>query len=95
MGVLRYSRGEGKMPDVVVIPVEYGHPNRRAGYFERLVFYRDTSNSGARLLITSKTILKDAGGFDASLGFGEDRLLQEKVFDLVKIDDKSRRRFRI
>jgi len=94
MPSLSYSRKNRKLPDVVVIPIDYGKPRKNAGYFEKMVFYRDTSREG-RLLVVSRDIVKKAGGFNPTLGFGEDRLFQEKIFKLVNVDEKTRKRFKI
>ena len=95
MEALRYFRKGRKLPDVVVIPLEHGVARKDASYLEKMVFYRDSSRRGSRLLVVSRDIVKDIGGFDASLGFGEDRLFQDKVLSLVKVDKRTKKRFEI
>ena len=70
MKVLRYFRKGRKLPDVVVIPLVHGQARKGANYIEKLIFYRESSKKGSRLLVVSRDIVKDVGGFDASLGFG-------------------------
>jgi len=95
MKALRYFRQGKKMPDVVVIPIRHGSVEEGSKYFQKIVFYRDTSRSNPRLLVVSKDIVSDVGGFDPSLGFGEDKLFQEKVFELIEVDKKTKERFKI
>lgn len=95
MKALRYFRDGKALPDVVVIPLTFGKARKGANYLEKLVFYRDGSRKGSRLLVVSKDIVKAVGGFDSSLGFGEDRLFQENVFKKVKMDEKTKKQFEI
>jgi len=95
MKALRYFRKNKKMPDVVVVPITHGPAKKKFSYFEKLVFYRDTSRGGARLLVVSRDIVKDVDGLDPLLGFGEDKLFQQKVFELVEVDKNTKKEFRI
>ena len=83
------------MPDVVVIPIEHGTIGENSSYFQKMVFYRDTSKSNPRLLVVSKNIVEDVGGFDPSLGFGEDKLFQEKVFSVIDVGKTVKKKFKI
>ena len=90
-----YKRLGKEKPEVIVIPVEHGQTKESSSYFEKLVFYRDTSRPGARLLVVSRDIVEEIGGFDPSLGFGEDRLFQENIFKTVQADKKTMKEFEI
>lgn len=84
----RYFLKGKKMPDLIILPVDHTQMRKDASYLEKILFHREASKGTSRLLVVSKGIIKKVGGFDASLGFGEDRLYQDKIFKLFGIDEQ-------
>lgn len=83
-----------KYPDVVIVPVEQKHMRTGANVLEKLILYREIIRKKARLTIYSKDVMKKIGGFDSSLGFGEDRILMKKLWHVLKLDKKKKERVR-
>ncbi len=50
-----------------------------ANIIEKALFYKEASISGYGEIIMKKSVLEKIGGFDSTLGFGEDRILAEKL----------------
>lgn len=96
MRVIRYfMKTDGKMPDLIIIPVENRHVRKNANYLEKMIFYREMVGTKLKILVSSKKLIEKIGGFDSSLGFGEDKLFQEKAFKLLKVDDQTRKKYKI
>jgi hypothetical protein len=84
-----------KFPDVVIIPLQFKRMRKEANSLEKLILYREIIRKKARLTIYSKDVMKKLGGFDSSLGFGEDRILIKKMLDLFNLDKKRRKELEI
>jgi len=96
MKSIRYFMKQGeKMPDLIIIPVKNRHVRRGANYLEKMIFYREMVGTKLKILISSKKLIEKIGGFDSTLGFGEDKIFQEKAFELLKVDDRTRKRYKI
>ena len=88
------KQGE-KMPDLIIIPVENRHVRKGANYLEKMIFYREMVGTKLKILVSSKKLIEKIGGFDSTLGFGEDKIFQEKAFELLKVDDQTRKKYKI
>lgn len=89
-----YLEGNDK-PDLVIIPVENREVRENANYLEKMLFYREISATKLKILVSSKKLIERIGGFDPKLGFGEDKLFQEKAFDLLEVNKETRKKFEI
>jgi len=90
-----FMEKDGKMPDLIIIPVENRHVRKNSNYLEKMIFYREMVGTKLKILVSSKKLIEKIGGFDSSLGFGEDKLFQERAFKLLRVDDQTRKKYNI
>lgn len=81
------------LPDLVIIPIKY-RLSPKPSYVEKMIACRESAKGTSKIMLVSKKLLRKVGGFD-NIGFGEDRLLQKKIFSLLKIGKEIRKRFSI